>query len=231
MNKSSNPNLSTANTLTIKDVARWLAMMAATDGVVTPAERMLLKEFAELHGIIPNSLLRMAHAIANKVDIPEVEFVNHSTMKGRMFEKFVVRLTSDSSRFTHLNWSSDKSVDGIYFLDTLMPDLYLRHRLDFGTVEYYVECKYRSYLPDGTLDISTQLNRYHRMISANTKKELFVAIGLGGSPSNPEQFYVIPSRMINAGDVIQINHYTEYLCPPTPDGFNDYISCYFSKYL
>lgn len=170
MNKSSNQDSSTANTLTIKDVARWLAMMAATDGVVTPSERMLLKEFAELHGIIPNSLLRMAHAIANNVDIPEVEFVNKSTMKGRMFEKFVVRLTSDSSRFTHLNWSSDKYVDGI--LDTLMPDLYLRHRLDFGTVEYYVECKYRSSLPDGTLDISTQLNRYHRMISANTKKEL-----------------------------------------------------------
>lgn len=115
----------------------------------------------------------MAHAIANKIDIQEVEFVNSAEMKDRLFEEFVLRLTSDSSRFTLLNWTSDKYVDGIYSLDTMMPDLYLRHRLDTDTVKYYVECKYRSSLPDETLNISLQLDRYRRMISANTKEVLF----------------------------------------------------------
>lgn len=203
--------------------------MAATDGAVTPSERMLLKEFAEAQGITPGSLLRMAYAIANNVEVPEVEFLSRAHMKGRMFEEFVVKLTSDSSRFTRLNWSSDKYVDGIYSLDTLMPDLFLRHRLDYDIVEYYVECKYRSSLPDGILDICAQLNRYRRMISAEAKRELFIAVGIGGIPSAPEQFYVIPSRMIRKNDVIHIDHYSKCLCEPTPEAFHTYINHYFYK--
>lgn len=218
-----------AKEIEIREAARWLARMAATDGVVTPAERMLLKEFAEAHDIVPNTLLRMAYAIANKVDVPEVEFITQSEMKGRLFEKFVVQLTSDSSRFTRLNWSSDKYIDGMFSLDTLMPDLYLRHRLDSGMVEYYVECKYRSSLPNGILDINSQLKRYRRLISADRKGELFIAIGLGGSPSEPEKFYMIPSRMIKKDVVIHIEHYTKCLCPDNPEGFHNYINHYFSK--
>ncbi len=229
MEKFRNMSSASSETITIREAARWMASMASTDGVITPSERLLLKEFAETYGIKPNSLLRMAHAIANKIDIPEVEFINHNEMKGRMFEEFVVRLTSDTSRFTLLNWSSDKYVDGICSLDTLMPDLYLRHRLDSETVEYYVECKYRFSLPDGVLDINSQLCRYRHMISTDTKKELFIAIGLGGSPSEPELFYMIPSRMIKKNNVIHIDHYTKCICPKNPEGFHDYINHYFFK--
>lgn len=217
------------DSISIRKAALWIAKMAATDGVITPAERMLLKEFAEAHDIVPHTLLRMAYAIANKVDVPEVEFITKSEMKGRLFEKFVVQLTSDSSRFTRLNWSSDKYVDGIYSLDTLMPDLYLRHRLDFGTVEYYVECKYRSSLPDGILDINSQMRRYHRLIAVNGMGELFIAIGIGGSPSKPEHFYLIPSRMIKKDEVIHIDNYIKCLCPQNPEGFHNYINNYFSN--
>lgn len=114
----------------VREAAQWMARMAATDGVVTPSERLLLKKFCESYGIAANSILRMAHAIVNKVEIPEVEFISQSEMKGRKFEEFVVHLASDSSRFTLLNWSSDKYVDGVCSLDSLMPDLYLRHQLD-----------------------------------------------------------------------------------------------------
>lgn len=228
-NKTTNIDFANPDSVSVREAARWMAKMAATDGMVTPSERVMLKEFAEAYGIFPGSLLRMAHAIANKIDIPEVEFVSHSEMKGRRFEEFIVRLTSDASRFTCLNWSSDKYVDGIYSRDSLMPDLYLRHRLDMATVEYYVECKYRSSLPDGTLDINCQMNRYRRMISADNKKELFIAVGLGGNPSEPESLYIIPSRMIKKGDVIHIEHYSKCLCPPTPEAFHNYISHYFTK--
>ena len=217
------------DSISIRKAALWIAKMAATDGVVSPAERMLLKEFAEAHDIVPNTLLRMTYAIANKIDVPEVEFITQSEMKGRLFEKFVVQLTSDSSRFTRLNWSSDKYVDGIYSLDTLMPDLHLHHRLDFGTVEYYVECKYRSSLPDGILDINSQIKRYRRLISADNKGELFIAIGLGSSPAEPELFYLIPSRMIKKNEVIHIDHYTKCLCPQNPEGFHNYINNFFSN--
>lgn len=220
-------NTTTPGVLTVRKAARWLAAMAASDGVVTPSERMLLKEFAENYGITPGYLLRMAHAIADEVEVPEVEFVKQSEMKGRRFEEFVVRLTSDPSRFTLLNWSSDKYVDGLYSLDTLKPDLYLRHRLEHDTVEYYVECKYRTSLSDGILDITSQLRRYRRMIP--DEKELFLAIGVGGTPSKPDNFYVIPDRMVENDNVVHISQYNECLCPQTPEGFHDYVSHYFSR--
>ena len=209
------------------EAARWLARMAASDGVVTPSERLLLREFAEAFGLEPRKLFRMAHAIAGEVDIPEVELHSHAEMKGRMFEEFVVGLTADRSRFTRLNWSSDKFVDGIYSLDTLMPDLYLRHRLGFRTVRYYVECKYRSSLPDGILDISSQLGRYRRMTSVNSGSELFIVLGLGGTPGAPDELYLIPARRIPSDDIIRIADCRDCLCPDTPDAFHDYICRYF----
>ncbi|MDE6301855.1 MAG: hypothetical protein K2M19_09080 [Muribaculaceae bacterium] len=217
------------DTIAVREAARWLARMAAIDGVVSPSERRILKEFAEAFGIAPNSLFRMAHAIANRVEVPEVESVSPAEMKGRMFEDFVVRLTADSARFTRIHWTGDKCVDGIYALENLLPDLHLRHRLDAGVVEYYVECKYRSSLPDGTLDLTSQLGRYRRMSSAKDNCELFIAVGLGGLPSAPEQFYVIPSRMIKRDYVVRLGNFAKCLCPPTPEGFHDYINHYFTK--
>lgn len=146
-----------------------------------------------------------------------------------MFEDFVVKLTADKTRFTRLNWSSDKFIDGIYSLDSLMPDLYLRHHIDVGVVEYYVECKYRSSLQDGVLSISSQLRRYRRMIFSEGTSELFIAVGIGGTPDAPKQFYVIPNRMIKKDAVIHIEDYNKCLCTQTPDGFHDYINHYFSK--
>lgn len=211
------------------DAARWMARLAAADGVVTPSERLMLKNFSETYGIAANSILRMAHAIVNKVEVPEVEFVSQPEMKGRLFEEFVVRLISESSRFTLLNWSSDKFVDGKCSLDTLLPDLFIRHRLESETVEYYIECKFRSSLPNGILDIADQLKRYRRMISHDGKSELFIAVGLGGTPSNPDRFYVIPNRMIKKSEVIHIDRCSKCLCSQNSEGFHNYINHYFCK--
>lgn len=217
------------SSVNVREAARWIASMAAADGVITPSERKLMREFAETYGIDVKSLYRMAYAIANQMDIPEVEFVDHSTMKGRMFEEFIVKLMADHSHYSIINWSSDKYADGIYSLDTLMPDLHIRHKLDECMIEYFMECKYRSSLPEGKLDISSQLGRYRRMTSAQPDRELFIALGLGGTPSDPERLYIIPNRMIRKDGIINLDFYTRCLCPQTPDGLHDYISHYFAK--
>lgn len=217
------------STMTVREAARWMAAMAAADGVITPSERKLMREFAETYGIDVKSLYRMAYAIANQIDIPEVEFVDQSTMKGRLFEEFIVKLMADHSRYSILNWSSDKYADGIYSLDTLMPDLHIRHKLDECKIEYFMECKYRSSLPERKLDISTQLGRYRRMTSAQPGRELFIALGLGGTPSDPNRLYIIPNRMIRKDGIINLDFFTKCLCSPTPDALHDYISHYFAK--
>lgn len=68
-------------TISIREAAKWLARMAAMDGVVSPNERKLLKEFAEKYYLEPKSLYRMAHAATNDVEIPEVELISHQNGK------------------------------------------------------------------------------------------------------------------------------------------------------
>ena len=217
------------DSIPLKVAARWVAAMAATDGVVSPSEHKLLKEFAEHFNLEPTSLYRMAHAIANNIEVPEVEYINPLKMKGRKFEEFVVSLCSDKSRFKLLAWRSDKICGDTYARENLLPDLQLRHRLDTGEVDYFIECKYRSSLHDGVLDLSSKLGRYRRMASAETNSELFLAVGVGGSPDNPEQFYIIPSRMVKRDYIIHIQNFEKCLCSKDAEGFHNYINHYFNK--
>ena len=217
------------NLIKITETAQWLARMAATDGIITTSERTLLKDFADTYGLDSTKLLRMAYAIANKVELPEVENVSKSEMKGRQFEEFVVSLCSVKSRFTLLAWRSDKIIGNTYAIENLLPDLHVRHRLSNAEVEYLIECKYRTALPDGILDLSSQLNRYRRMGSAKAAIELFIALGIGGKPSNPESFYMIPSRMVKRDSIIHIKNFDKCLCQKTSEEFHAYMEQYFQK--
>ena len=169
--------------------------MAAMDGVVSPNERKLIKDFAGTYGIEAKSLYRMAYAIANNVDVPEVEFISRREKVGRMFEDFVVSLCSDKSIFKLLAWRGDKINGEVYALENLLPDLHLRHRLDAGEVEYYIECKYCSSWGDNGIDLSSQYVRYHNA-AKDRKVELFIAMGVGGTPSDPDEFFLVPGCMV-----------------------------------
>lgn len=207
-------------TISIQEAAKWLARMAAEDGVVSSNERKLLKEFAEKFDLDPRSLYKMAHASAKDVEIPEVELISSSKWKGCKFEEFVVSLCCDKSCFTLLSWRSDKASGELYPIDNLMPDLYLRHRSDDGNIEFYIECKYRSSLPDKKLDISYQLNRYRQMIPENSRHNLFIALGLGGQPYAPEIFYLIPNEFINDEGIINLDKCENFRCENTSESFH-----------
>ena len=105
-----------ADTIKIQEAAKWLARLAAVDGVVSPRERQILKEFADTYGVDVKYLYRYAFAIAHEVAEPEVEYLNPSEYKGRKFEEFVVSLCADKSRFHLLAWRGDKIVDGFVFV-------------------------------------------------------------------------------------------------------------------
>ncbi|MDE6547871.1 MAG: hypothetical protein K2L22_02630 [Muribaculaceae bacterium] len=216
-------------TISIQEAARWLARMAAKDGVVSSNERKLLKEFANKYELDPKSLYRMAHAAAKDVEIPEVELISSSKWKGRRFEEFIVSLCSDRSCFTLLSWRSDKAAGELYPIDNLMPDLCLRHRSKDGNVEFYIECKYRSSLHDDMLDINSQLDRYRQMISENANHKLFIALGLGGHPSNPETFYLIPDESISDDGIIYIDKCEKFRCANSPEAFHLQISKYLKQ--
>lgn len=223
------PNDNTSPMISLEEASQWLVSMAATDGVVSASESKLLKAFAKCHNIDYNALLTKARAIADGIDVPEVETVDIREMKGRIFEEFIVSLCFDKSRFRLLAWRGDKISGNTYALDTLMPDLHIRHFIDGSTVEYYIECKYRTTLTDDTLDLSSQLGRYRRMSSAKTNSELFLAIGLGGTPSNPDELYIIPSRMIKKDYIIKLKNFSKCRCAQDPESFHNYINHFYQK--
>ena len=226
--KASIPNAVDTETISINEAARWVAAMAAMDGVVSPNERKLIKDFAGTYGIEAKSLYRMAYAIANNVDIPEVEFISRRAKVGRMFEDFVVSLCSDKSVFKLIAWRGDKINGEVYALENLLPDLHLRHRLGAGEVEYYIECKYRSSWGDDGIDLSGQYVRYHNA-AKDHKMELFIALGVGGTPSAPDEFFLVPGRMVKLDKKIDRDRFIKCQCPKDPEGFQAYINHYFNK--
>ena len=213
--------------MNVDDVARLLTRMASADGVVSQNERKILKEFAGRFGLDQNYLYRLAHAQTNDVHIPDVETINPSEYKGRMFEEFVVSLCSDHSIFRLLSWRSDKIVGNTYAAENLMPDLLLRHKLENGNVEYYIECKYRSQWGEG-VDLSNCYDRYHRE-AKKSRKELFIALGIGGTPSDPDEFLLIPDRMVRHDKIIDSTCFVKCHCDKTADAFHAYIQHYFDK--
>lgn len=210
------------------EVGRRLAEMASADGVISAAERQLLKEFAEDNGVDGGRLIRMAYAMAGKVELPEVAQVGPAELKGRRFEDFVVSLCSDKSRFKLLAWRGDKIVGQTYALDNLMPDLHIRHNLNGKDVEYLVECKYRSSWGEDGIDLSSQFPRY-RHIAKECGLELFIALGVGGLPANPDEFFIVPGRMVRFDKKIDCARFLKCLCPKDAVGFHKYMEHYFNK--
>lgn len=215
--------------ITINEAARWLAAMAAMDGVVSPNERRLIREFATTYGVDPRSIYRMAYAIANNVAVPEVEFMERTQMMGRMFEGFVAGLCADKSHTRLIAWRGDKTSGEVFPLENLLPDLHIRHRFGNVEVDYLVECKYRSAWGDG-IDLSGHYFRYHNA-AADRSVELFFAIGVGGSPSAPDDFFLIPARMLHPDLHVDRTRYLPFSCPRTPAGFHAYLARYFAAIL
>ena len=214
--------------ISVFEFARQLATMASADGVISSSERQLLKEYAETNGIDSGKLIRMAYAMAGKVELPEVERVDPAELKGRQFEDFVVSLCSDKSRFRLLAWRGDKIVGHTYALENLMPDLHIRHKLKDTIVEYFVECKYRSSWGEGGIDLSGQFLRY-RNAAKDRGIELFIALGIGGSPSNPDELFIVPGRMVKLDKKIDRQRFIKCLCPKDSEGFHTYIEHYFIR--
>lgn len=194
---------------------KWMARLAASDGVMASAERKVLTKFAATYILDTSKIIRLAYGFSNDFD-KQVEVVDPNERKGREFEAFVVSLCSDKSRISVLAWRGDKNSGDTYALENRLPDLHLRHRLDAAEVEYLVECKYRSSLPDGVLDLTDQLSRYRRLGSVGLNSEVFIALSIGGTPSNPEQLYIIPSRMIKRDAIIKVANFEKCLCPLPP---------------
>ncbi len=122
----------------------------------------------------------------------ELKTVDEAKEKGNLFEGFVVTKFS-KEYFTLKEWVGDKYVNGIYAQTTTNPDLLIGFTSGSFKKEFAVECKYRSKFKEGKLRWAyyRQIENY-RKYEATKKIPVFVAIGVGGDPDNPNDLFVVP---------------------------------------
>lgn len=199
-----------------------VADLASCDRSMSPHKTALLRRFAAIVGIDADVFVGMVAGRCRHADDISVE------EKGLMFEKFVVSLLADRDRVKLVFWRSDKFVNGIYAEENLYPDLEVSHRLDVHPVEYFVECKYRSQWSDGSIDLSRQMRRYKRH-ARSFDKELFIALGIGGTPDCPEEFYLVPGRMIGPDNSLHRSRLQPCRCEATVSGYHRYVNHYYNR--
>ena len=133
-------------------------------------------------------LARIAKAAINEVNKPE------TYVKGDEFEDFVRKHIFPASSYEMLSRTHDYNFNKDDFIQSSKePDFKFKARIKDKT--FFVEAKYRSKYFNGAIEWckNYQLTRYKAI---NKKTPVFIIIGVGNSPSSPEQVFLIPIKCI-----------------------------------
>jgi hypothetical protein len=118
--------------------------------------------------------------------------------KGQRFEQFIIKLFNDHFFYLKKWRKSKKFTDSSISIDHWNPDIEME--LVFTSVRKYrfaVECKWQKRFKDGKINWATdaQICSY-RMFQDRVRIPVFVAIGIGGEPDNPEELFLTPLNCI-----------------------------------
>jgi len=180
--------------------------MAIADGVLTENEKKLIKQAAIENNLNPEIVLKNAEKRLSEVKTDsETELIDYKKKKGDDFEKYIAQ-KFNKKYFTIKEWAGDKYVNGVYANTTTQPDLLLETNFSQKNRCFSVECKWRQYLYKGGVEFGKedQFKRYKNY--EETKKiPVFLAIGVGGKASAPENLYIVPLKAIKSNFI----HITE----------------------
>lgn len=118
--------------------------------------------------------------------------------KGQRFEQYVIKLFNEHFFYLKKWRKSQKFTDSSLSIDHWNPDIEME--LIFTGVRKYrfaVECKWRQEFKDGKIEWATdaQICAY-RIFQDQERIPVFVAIGIGGEPDNPEKLFLTPLNSI-----------------------------------
>jgi hypothetical protein len=147
---------------------------------------------------------------------------------GQSFEDYVVNFLADK-RFTLLDRTMDrKTSEGVYAESCKNPDLHISQTNGSRSIDYYIECKYRSSWKSGLAEIKQyQIDRYKEFQRKEHRKVLF-ALGVGGKPEAPQTLMIVPLDSIKGAGIKQ-DWIGKYQIPQSSDGFYNYMASYFGK--
>jgi hypothetical protein len=142
---------------------------------------------------------------------------------GRRFEEFIKNLFNQS-HFEVVEYNESKKHKDPWMAGHLSnPDL----RMMFGTsrkYEFAVECKYRTRFIDDRLTWAKLRNiESYKEFARETRMPVFVAIGVGGKPENPEELFVTPLQSIIHSTEVNKSELLVFNRNPHRRFFYDYI--------
>lgn len=168
------------------------------DGVLTPKEEKLIREIALNEGKDSEMTInQIKKELEESEEDNETELIGINQKAGLDFEKFVIQ-KFDRKYFKIRNWASDKFVDGRYADTTTQPDIQLSLNLRGQSYPLAVECKWRNQSKGEFVRFANdgQLERY-RKFGDQENHPVFIVLGIGGKPSNPDELYVLPVSELN----------------------------------
>jgi len=159
----------------------------------------------------------------NKIDASSKKAISSvdSFEKGRLFESYIIELFNEEY-FKLIKWrKAQKTNDRLALLTSSYPDLEL---IFVGAKKYKfaVECKWRKEFVSGKIDWATdyQICSYESFEN-KFRIPVFVAIGIGGEPSNPEKLFVTPLRNICRYREVYETELIPFIRKPTHKFFYD----------
>jgi hypothetical protein len=166
----------------------------------TKSETFIQTPLREMQTLIidSNVLEKVKLAVLDEIK-GSISEVSPEKKKGDDFENYIVTLFNPKAeRFLLKEWRSDKIADnGIYALSSHNPDLEFQYIDGSKSYAFAVECKWRSKFQHKEIDWAKpyQIQNYLSYQEKN-KIPVFIAIGVGGKPSQPEQLFVAPLNEI-----------------------------------
>jgi hypothetical protein len=143
--------------------------------------------------------------------------------QGRLFEDYIRQLFNQKS-FQLKKWRKSGGIPKDTFIpDHLYPDLELifvgRNQYPFA-----VECKWRRRFNNGSIDWATwdQISRYEEF-QRKRAMPVFIAIGIGGTPSDPNRLFVTPLCNLTQHTHVYEHQLIQYNRKPAQKFFYDTI--------
>jgi hypothetical protein len=112
--------------------------------------------------------------------------------RGRLFEEYIKNLFNQD-KFQLKRWRrSFKVPEDTYIGDMSGPDLELMFK-GRNSKPFAVECKYKSRFYDNMIGWASE-NQIKKYVEFQSKQAMtvLIAIGVGGSPSNPKKLFITP---------------------------------------
>lgn len=164
--------------------------------------------------------------VPQKDEVSNTQDSNSNKDKGDAFEDFVVNILADW-RLSLLDRTQDKkSSAGVIAESSKNPDLHVQQKRGKGSIDYYLECKYRSHWNEGAVTFEEwQLNRY-RQFQRSHRRKVIITLGVGGTPSSPATLRLVPLDSIKTNSIREID--TQFAVSPTSSALVDYMDNYFT---